>query len=101
MTCGSGSFIDRVVPDKPLGLVDFTAACYFHDGMYTSSLPSPRWTRKYVDRIFLTNMMNAAATAARWYKPRWFLNSLAYVYYGGVRLFGGSAWKKARRSDAN
>lgn len=100
MTCGSGSFIDRVVPDKPFGLVDFTEACRWHDQMYKAGKAltnETRWNRKTVDKVFQRKMLNAADVAARWYKPRWLLRSLAHTYYGFVRLFGGSAWRKAHK----
>lgn len=66
----------------------FHEACNEHDWDYTTHRDESgnRITRLDADNRFLKNMRQAS--------PNWFVkNTLPFLYYGAVRLFGSTYWE--------
>jgi hypothetical protein len=66
----------------------FHGACNEHDDDYEKGEIS----RKEADQKFLSNMKAAARKRPWYYRPFYF--GMAYVYYGAVRVRGGSRYNK-------
>jgi len=93
MSCGPGTWGDLLIPDKIFG-VDVTRCCTAHDEFYAN--PRGR-SRKDGDRAFL-NCLRQRVRVIRPANPGR-ATARAWVYYAGVRLFGGVAWRRCRRKD--
>ena len=90
MACGSG-WNDFIVPDGgPKGSYDFTSACARHDMCYETCGAS----REGCDKSFLADMKQICQMSSS--KQDCFIQ--AEIYYRGVRMFGGGAFKNAQKN---
>lgn len=81
--CGPNNWIGYLVPDNPPGAADFGPACASHDQCYSPGSP---YNRSTCDSWFRDDMRFACAEAG----AGSFCLSVASLYYGAVRTFGGS-----------
>lgn len=71
----------------------FHSACVEHDRDYTAHYDENgrQLSRLRADNRFLRNMRKAA--------PNWLIrNTLPFLYYGAVRVFGGAFWRRSSES---
>lgn len=94
MLCGTDTLLGRLVPDRPLWLVNFGPSCRAHDAGYEN--PTGR-SRLDVDEQFRYSMLLACRWASAWYKPMFILTPLAHFYFAVARgRLGQTAWDLAR-----
>lgn len=100
--CGPGGtryrwlnwLLDCLVPDNPFWVVKFSLCCFLHDKGYEN--PKGR-TRREIDLEYLVCLLKQSDgfQLSRRYPAR----VLAGIYYTRVMLYGGRAWKRARKNE--
>ncbi|USN48495.1 MAG: hypothetical protein H6626_05230 [Pseudobdellovibrionaceae bacterium] len=93
--CGSKGLIGDLVPDSLLG-TNITKVCNIHDYMY--SLGEVKEYRKIADQIFLKNMFIAINEDRDNSLFKLLKKAKAYLYYLGVRIFGGEFFNSTSKS---
>lgn len=93
--CGSENWQLALLSDSPFGF-NFSKCCLHHDDCYEQ----PGCTKECCDEKFHNCMKKQLKDSGRWYQPTlWGGYAIAYLYFWGVYLFGGNAYRESQNKN--
>ena len=104
--CGPEGWKNRLVPDMPFWMIDFTESCNAHDRCYDTCHENGAAAKRHCDDEFLSDMQlqcfrrwgiidggpGSGLSRWRWQRCR----ELAAIYHGAVAAAGASAFNAAQ-----